>query len=163
VVAGVLAGGLLGCAPSRWMEGSVLVVPGKGYRIALPTDWERLDTEADVAVRHRTLGVVLMAHGTCEGKAPSRSLPVLARHLRFGLQDVQRLAAEPMTMAGHAALRSRFSARLDGAAVAVEAVTVLAQGCAYDLVAVAPVDRSEAATAAFERFVGGFGLGGGAR
>jgi hypothetical protein len=163
VVAGVLVGGLLGCAPSRWQAGSVLVVPDKGYRIALPADWERLDTEADVAVRHRTLGVVLMAHGTCEGNAPSRSLPVLARHLRFGLRGTQGLATEPMTVAGHAGLRSRFSARLDGVAVAVEAVTVLAQGCTYDLVAVAPAGRSEAATEAFEGFVAGFGLGGRAR
>lgn len=138
----------------------MFVIPDKGYRIELPAGWERIDTEADLAVRHPALGAALLAHGTCGGQVPSRPLLVLVRHLRFELKDVRDLAEEWVNVAGHAAVRSRFTARLDGVAVAVRAVTLRARGCAYDLAVVAPPERMERAAVAFERVVGSFGFQG---
>jgi hypothetical protein len=101
-----------------------------------------------------------MAHGTCEGKTPRRSLPVLARHLRFGLRDVRELDQAPVVLAGRPGVRSRFVARLDGVPVAVGAVTLDGGRCVYDLVVVAPPEGLAAVAADFERFAQSFELTG---
>jgi hypothetical protein len=134
------------------------VVPEKGYRVTPPAGWEVVGGDADVALRQPALAAGLMAHGTCEGRTARRSLPVLARHLRFGLRDVEGLDQAPVEVAGQPGLRSRFRARLDGVPVAVSAITLSARGCAYDLVLVAPPDGPPAAAAAFEAFAASFGL-----
>jgi len=99
-----------------------------------------------------------MVHGSCEGKTPQRTLPVLARHLRFGLREVEGLQETPAELDGQPGVRSRFAARLDGMLVAVTAVTVLVRGCVYDLVVVAPLGRLETVAADFERFAASFTL-----
>lgn len=159
VALGAAAGVLLGCAGSRPGDGSVLVA-GKGYRVAPPAGWTRLDSGADVAFHHPALGAGLMAHGTCEGRTAERSLPVLTRHLRFGLKDVQRPDETPVALDGQPGVRSRFTARLDATPVAVSAVTLLGPRCVYDLVLVAPPGRFDAAAPDFERFAASFRLTG---
>jgi hypothetical protein len=109
-------------------------------------------------VRQPALAAGLMAHATCEGRVPRRTLPVLARHLRFGLRDVTALDQAPVEMAGQRGLQSRFTARLDGVPVAVGAITLTARGCAYDLVVVAPPDGLPAVADAFAAFAASFGL-----
>ncbi len=156
--AGVIVASLAGCAGGpRITEGRAIVVASKGYRVVPPPGWEVADARADVALRHPALEAGLMAHGTCEGRAPRRTLPVLARHLRFGLRDVRDLEATAVEVAGQQGVRSRFTARLDGVPVAVTAVTLQGRGCVYDLVVVAPPERF-AAAAEFERFVASFAL-----
>jgi hypothetical protein len=148
-----------GCATGpRLSSGGVLAVPDKGYRVTVPAGWEVMPSEADVALRQADLQAGLMAHGTCERKLTRRPLPVLARHLRFGLRDVRDLDQAAVEVAGHPAVRSRFTARLDGVPVAVGAVTVEGPRCVYDLVVVAPPDRLGAAAEAFEQFAASFAL-----
>lgn len=151
-----VTGVLVACAVGR-PAGGAYVASGKGYRVVPPAGWERIESRADAAWRHPA-GAGLMAHGTCEGKAPRRPLAVLARHLRFGLRDVRLLAEQPVEVGGQHGVRVRFSARLDGAPVAVDAVTLVGRGCAYDLVVVAPADGLDGVAPEFEAFVGSFGL-----
>ena len=96
-----------------------------------------------------------MAHATCEGKPPVRPLPVLARHLRFGLRDVQDLVEAPVTLGGLPGATQRFRATLDGVPVAVRAVTLQGAGCVYDLVGVAPPDGTLGACPGFRALLGG--------
>jgi hypothetical protein len=159
-----VAGGVMlaGCAAGRGRaDGGAVVVRDKGYRVTVPAGWEPLPSiEADVALRQAAVGAGLMAHGTCEGKTPGRTLPVLVRHLRFGLRDVQSLDQTPVVLAGRPGVRSRFTARLDGMAVAVGAVTLDGGRCVYDLVVVAPPESLAAVTPDFERFAQSFELTG---
>ena len=157
--AGVILAGLAGCAAGpRITEDRVIVVASKGYRVVPPPGWEAVASRADVALRAPALEAGLMAHGTCEGRAPRRTLPVLARHLRFGLRDVRDLEETPVEVAGRPGVRSRFTARLDGVPVAVTAVTLQGPGCIYDLVVVAPPARLGSVAEAFERFAASFAL-----
>ncbi|MGH7266460.1 MAG: hypothetical protein ACREMB_16685 [Candidatus Rokuibacteriota bacterium] len=149
---------MAGCAAGARRVGDALVIAGKGYRVVPPKGWERIPSDADVAFHHPGLGAGLMAHGTCEGAAPRRTLPVLARHLRFGLRDVEGLEEARLEVAGRHGIRSRFTARLDGIPVAVGAVTVQARGCVYDLVVVTPPGRLAEAAPAFEAFADSFAL-----
>ncbi len=157
-VAGV-AGLVIGCAAGRpGTEGRPIVVSGKAYRVVPPPGWERIDTDADVALRQPATEAGLMAHGTCGGKVPQRTLPVLARHLRFGLREVQKVDEAPVEIAGLRGVRSRFTARLDGLPVGVGAVTLQGRGCVYDLVVVAPPERLPVVAEDFERFTASFQL-----
>ena len=142
----------------RLQEGSY-VVAGKGYRVGAPGGWTRIESEADLALRRADLSAGLMAHATCEGKPPARPLPVLVRHLRFGLRDVQDLVETPVMLDGLPGTAQRFRGTLDGVPVAVRAVTLRGAGCVYDLVGVAPPDRFTALVPDFERFSAGFAVG----
>ena len=153
---------LAGCAAARFEDGAYLV-PAKGYRVSPPPGWERIPSEADLALRQPALGAGLMAHATCEGRTPTRPLPILARHLRFGLTEVTDLHEDAAEVAGRAARRSRFRARLDGTPVAVEALTVAGPRCVYDLVVVASAAGLARATPDFERFAASFALAAGQR
>jgi hypothetical protein len=150
----------LSCATPGGPGGTDVVVRAKGYRVRPPAGWERLASKADVALRHATLRAGLMAHGSCEGAAPRRTPETLARHLRFGLREVDDLEQAPVTVAGASGVRSRFRARLDGVPVAVRALTLRARGCVYDLVVVAPPGALARAEPDFDRFVESFALTG---
>lgn len=151
-------GVLVGCAAGARRDGDAYVVRSKGYRVVPPAGWKRLDSAADLAFRQPDHAAGLMAHGTCEGKTPGRPLAVLVRHLRFGLRDVTGVDEAPVELAGYRGVRSRFTAMLDGMAVAAGAVTLQGPRCVYDLVVVAPAGRLDAVTDAFERFVQSFSL-----
>jgi hypothetical protein len=154
--------GLVGCGGVRLQDGSY-VVARKGYRVGAPEGWTQIESEADLALRRADAAAGLMAHATCEGKPPARPLPVLVRHLRFGLRDVQELVEMPVTLGGLPGTAQRFRATLDGVPVAVRAVTLRGAGCVYDLVGVAPPDGLAALAPDFERFSGGFALTGASR
>jgi hypothetical protein len=153
----MLLGLAAGCAGVRVADGSY-VVPAKGYRVGAPPGWTRLPGEADLTLGRDELRAGLMAHATCEGKPPTRPLPVLARHLRFGLREIQDLVEFPTEVGGLPGQASRFQATLDGIPVAVRAVTLTGAGCVYDLLGVAPPETMPAVARDFDRFVAGFGL-----
>jgi hypothetical protein len=159
MIAALLAG-LAGCGGVRLQDGGY-VVSRKGYRVGAPEGWTRIEGEADLALRRANPAAGLMAHATCEGKPPVRPLPVLTRHLRFGLRDVQDLTESPVTLGGLPGTAQRFRATLDGVPVAVRAVTLRGTGCVYDLVGVAAPEGLAALAPDFERFTGSFALTGG--
>ena len=155
-MAGLLVG-LVGCGGVRLVVGGY-VVSRKGYRVGAPAGWARIESQADLALGRADRSAGLMAHATCEGKPPGRPLPVLARHLRFGLRDVRDLVESPVSLGGLPGTAQRFRATLDGMPVAVRAVTLRGLGCVYDLVGVAAPDELAALAPEFERFSAGFAV-----
>lgn len=160
-VAAVLAV-LAGCAGVR-LEDGTYVVRRNGYRVGAPAGWTRVASEADLALRRSDLGAGLLAHATCEGRTPTRPLPVLVRHLRFGLRNVRELHETPVTVGGLRGSATRFRATLDDVAVVVAAVTLAGGGCVYDLLGVATPEGFEAMARDFARFTEGFAVIGGSR
>ncbi len=154
-----LLAGVAGCGGVHLEEGS-FVVRDKGYRVGAPAGWTPIKSDADLVLRRAAPGAGLMAHATCTGKPPTRPLPVLVRHLRFGLRDVSDLAEAPVTLGGLPGTAHRFRATLDGVPVAVRAVTLRGPGCVYDLVGVAPPEGIAALAPDFERFTAGFAVSG---
>jgi hypothetical protein len=143
-------------------EGSY-VISRKGYRVGAPDGWTRIDGEADLALRRADPPAGLMAHATCDGKPAGRPLPILARHLRFGLREVQDLLESPTLLDGLPGTAQRFRATLDGVPVGVRALTLRGAACVYDLVGVAAPDGLDALAPDFDRFVAGFAVDGGPR
>lgn len=148
--------GVSACAGGR-IEGGVFYSP-KGYRVTLPpAPWRAsLDSRADLVLTRAESGGGILAHATCEGSPPRRSLPVLARHLTFGLEARKSLEREEITVAGRSAIRVLLEGRLDGTSVVVEAFVLKGQECVYDLIYAAPPAEFAAGREAFRRFVESF-------
>jgi hypothetical protein len=157
-VLGLAAAVLTACAAGARLEDGAFVVPDKGYRVTGPAGWDRIESEADLALRARSGEAGLLAHATCDGAPPRRPLAILSRHLRFGLRDVQVIDEGPVELAGRSAQQTRFSARLDAVSVIVWAVMLRAGPCVYDLALVAAPSRAAAVEADFARFRESFQL-----
>ncbi|MFQ5520628.1 MAG: hypothetical protein ACE5FK_04460 [Candidatus Methylomirabilia bacterium] len=126
------------CSASR-IESGVFYSP-KGYEVRLPAGaWRvKTDDQADLELRDAASGAGILVHATCGGNPPRRSLPVLARHLSFGLEHRRLLEEAEVTVAGHPAVRVLLEGQLDGDLVKVEAYVLKGERCVYDLVYVAP-------------------------
>ena len=116
---------------------------GKGY-------------EADLVLEAGERHSVIATHAICGGALPNRALPVLARHLRFGVRDITLVEQKDVTLGGRAALRTRFRGTLDGKSVEIEHYVTKARECVHDLIYVAPPDNFRDGQEEFGRFVGSF-------
>lgn len=147
---------LAGCSADRIERG--VFHSSKGYRVSLPTQGWVVERrrEADLELRRANPPGGMLADATCEGKPPQRSLPLLARHLLFGLEDRVLLENDPVLVDGRPAMRTLGRGRLDGTEVAVEAVVLKDGRCVYDFLYVAPVAAFEAGRGEFRAFVESF-------
>ncbi len=75
------------------------------------------------------------------------------RYLVFGLTQRSEVRTEPVTVRGRSGARSTLRGQLDGAEVAVDAVSLKDGSCVYDFLYVAPLDGFEAGRADFQAFV----------
>ncbi len=123
--------------------------PAQGWEVAA-------GGRGDLEVRRPGSRAGILLNATCEGKAPMRSLAVLARHLTFGIQGREVIEQGALTVAGHDALRVLLRGRLDGAPIQVEAYVVKGERCVYDLVYVAPPAEFAARAEEFRALVGSF-------
>jgi hypothetical protein len=159
----LIAGGVLlllvgaACAGSR-IEGGVFY-SAKGYRVALPAGpgWQvAADGRADLELRRAAPRAGILVNATCEGRAPTRPLAILARHLTFGIQDKEVREQSELTVAGHPAIKLLLTGRLDGVPVEVEAYVVKGERCVYDFAYVAPPGEFGGGQADFETLLSTF-------
>lgn len=149
----VLLLGLAGCAGG--LANGLFQKPGVSYRVATPDPktWQPVAfSDNDLAWAARGSGHVLAMNAVCEGHGDA-PLDVLTRHLLFGFSDRERLTAETEPLDGREALRSTWSARLDGVPVELELVVLKKNGCVHDFVYVSPVGRRGQNQAAFDALV----------
>ncbi len=148
--------GVSACSGGR-IEGGVFYSP-KGYRVNLPNGpWQAsIRDRADLVLTRVGFQAGILVHATCEGKPPARPLPVLARHLTFGLEGRKPLEREEVTLAGRPGIRMLLEGLLDGMPVTVEAFVLKDQKCVYDLLYTAPPADFAVGRGEFREFVGSF-------
>ena len=152
-------GGLLtGCAAAsgRVVDG-VYVDAAKGFRVDLPRSGWRVASSpgADLALRHTGTDASMAVSASCpeQERGP---LPAVARHVFFGLRQVEWLRQEPVMLDGVAGLETVVRGRGEGAPVQVRSVVIRQKGCLYDLLFVAPPETFEARGADFDAFLAGW-------
>jgi len=147
---------LAGCGASRIGQGTFY--SDKGYRVTLPADGWRVEPggDADLALRRDTPPGGMLADATCAGKPLEYPLPILVRHLTFGL--TKRVTTERTTeiLGGQPAEHTVVRGTVDGMDVAVEAVVVKSARCVHDFLYVAPAAAFEAGRPDFRAFVESF-------
>lgn len=160
---------LLGCFGGVKKTGKVTgyqpgkVLTKKGfYQVGeLPSDWERiLKGNAMIAFRNAANGSSIATDAFCDQAYDDSSLNMLTRHLFAGLQELKVLKEEPFDMDGRGALRTLFSASLDGVPVKVDAVVIKKNWCLFDFYLVSSPQKYEQAVGAFETFYRGFAYSG---
>ena len=87
------------------------------------------------------------------GRPEPGILPAVARHLFFGLKQVEIASREVVQLADAPGLRTHLRAHLDDQPVEVDAVTIRMHGCLYDFLLVAPPAHFAEAGGDFERFL----------
>jgi len=142
-----------GCA-STGVEGGVFYSK-KGYQVSLPAaGWQvTRDSRADLELRRQSPPGGMLADATCDERVSARPAERLVRYLTFGLKHREEVRTEPVTVGGRAGARSVLRGTLDGAEVAVDAVSLKGDGCVYDFLYVAPVDAFEAGRGDFQALV----------
>jgi len=150
--------GLVGCSASRIENG--VFYSNKGYHVALPlAGWQVVtNREADLVLEAPSRHAVMAAHASCGGVLPTRDLPILARHFRFGVKEIELLERKLVALAGHSGLRSRFLGTLDTARVEIEHYVLKAGQCVYDLTYSAPPEEFSKGQEEFSSFVESFAL-----
>ncbi len=144
---------LPGCAPVVVPDGQ-LASP-KGYRVQAPSaDWRpEGGVRADLSLRRDAPPGGMIVDATCGGPELERPLPLVLRHLTFGLADRHTIERAEESVAGLPAARTVLRGTSDGTPVAVEAVVVRGPRCVYDFLYVAPASAFEAGRGDFRRLV----------
>jgi hypothetical protein len=147
---------LTGCSASR-IEQGVFYSP-KGYHVTLPGDgWAVMPGgAAELELQRKNPAGGILADATCDGKTAGRPLPVLTRHLTFGLGHRETVESVQNDAGGRQADRTVVRGTVDGKDVMVEAVVLKDERCVYDFVYVAPANDFEAGRGDFHAFVESF-------
>jgi hypothetical protein len=148
---------LAGCRRQVSFEDSVFSKPDVDYRVGeLPEHWQRVYLkDNDLAFSEVDTGRALSINSTCEGH-DDPPLPVLTRHLLMGFTERQEQSQQLISMDGREALRSRYTAKLDGVPVELELVVLKKDGCVFDFTYVAPPGQAELRMADFDALLAGF-------
>ena len=80
----------------------------------------------------------------------------MTQHLLMGFTDRHLIKQEAEMLDGREALRSHYTARIDGVPVELLLVVMKKNGCIYDFTYVSPVGRFEEKLPDFERLLEGF-------
>jgi len=139
-------------------EDLTLTKPDVRYRIGeLPEGWHRIfleDNDLAFAEDGQT-GRAIAVNATCEGH-DDPPLPVLTRHLLMGFTEREEQAQALVGLDGREALRSHYTAKLDGVPVELELVVLKKDGCVFDFSYVAPLGQARERMADFNTLLAGF-------
>jgi len=138
VVVGALAAGCASGAIGHVDDGTF--TSSKGYRVGIPHDTWQVERggKADLELKRASPPGGMLIDATCEAARLEQPLPVLARHLTFGLTERQTLENDTWTVSGRPAAHLVVQGERAGAPVKVEAVVLKGQRCIHDFLYVAP-------------------------
>jgi hypothetical protein len=150
---------LAGCSTAAGRIENGVFHSTKGYQVRLPGDGWRVqpDGQADLALKRDAPAGGMLTNATCEGKPLKDSLPLLIRHLTFGLKDRVIVEQNKQTLNGQPAEHTVLNGTLDGIKIAVEAVVLKTPRCIHDFLYVAPASQFEHGRGEFKSFVESFG------
>jgi hypothetical protein len=151
--------GAAACTSDRIERG--MFHSAKGYRVALPAaGWQPVAAaDADLELRRADPPGGMAVSATCEPGGPRRELPLLARHLTFGLAGRRVVERAPARIGGEAAERRVLRGHLDGVEVMVEAQVTRDDRCVYDFLYVTLPEHFEAGRGDFQAVVDSFAIG----
>jgi hypothetical protein len=157
VALGVVLAVASGCSSAARIERGVFH-SSKGYTVRLPSgDWRvQPRGDADLELERQTPPGAMLADATCGGPELGRPLPVLARHLTFGLAPRATVESGQVTIGGRTASDRVIQGVLDHREVTVEAVVWKDERCIHDFLYVAPAADFDAGRADFRTFVESF-------
>lgn len=153
---GLIAGA---CASTGAFDNGVYKAPNTTYEVGpVGPGWERLsvDDQNDLAWHNSTKEAVMHVDSKCD---PSLDIPLTAlrAHLMIGFTDRDVVSEETVPMDGREALRTHFTAKLDGVPREIVMQILKKNYCVYDFALITPPGPAfEDALGDFDTFVDGF-------
>ncbi len=156
-----LLGGLIatGCATTGTLQNGIYKGAETSYSIGpVGPDWRRVSVsrQNDLAWHNSSKTAVMHVDSRCD---PSLDIPLTAlrAHLMIGFTKREVLSEETIPMDGREALRTHFTANLDGVPREVLMQILKKDACVYDFALIAPPGLPfESALGDFDAFVNGF-------
>lgn len=154
IAAGVLAL-LAGCTTASSRIENDTFYSAKGYSVVLPGPGWRVTPggAADLELTRDSPPGGMLADATCEGAPRERPLPVLVRHLTFGLTSRATIESDEHPRGGRPAAHRVVHGEVDGTPMGIEAIVVKGERCVHDFLYVAPLPAFDAGRPAFAAFV----------
>ncbi|MEM7135557.1 MAG: hypothetical protein AAF500_03210 [Myxococcota bacterium] len=148
-----------GCATTGTLENSVYKSPETTYQVGpRGPGWTRLavNDQNDLAFHNAAKEAVMHVDSRCD---PSLDIPLTAlrAHLMIGFTDRDVISEQTVPMDGREALRTHFTAKLDGVEREIVMQILKKDGCVYDFALITPPGPAfEDAVDDFDGFVDGF-------
>lgn len=147
------------CATTGTLENRVYKSPETTYEIGpLGPGWERLSVndQNDLAFHNPDKEAVMHVDSLCD---PSLDIPLTAlrAHQMIGFTERDVISEQTVPMDGREALRTHFTAKLDGVPREIVMQILKKDGCVYDFALITPTGPPfEDAVGDFDAFVDGF-------
>jgi hypothetical protein len=150
----------VGCATTGTLQNGVFHGERTSYRIGpVSSDWTAVtvDRQNDLAWHNEAKGAVMQVDSKC---ASDLDIPLkaLRNHLMIGYTDRKVIQEEVVPMDGREALRTHFTAALDGVPREMLLQILKKDGCVYDFSMITPdATTFGEALPDFDRLIAGFG------
>jgi len=149
----------MGCATTGTLQDGVYHGERTSYRIGpVSSDWTpvTVDRQNDLAWHNQSKGAVMHVDSNC-GSGFDIPLKALRNHLMIGFTEREIVDEELVPMDGREALRTRFTAKLDGVPRDMILQILKKDGCVYDFGMITPIGSSfDEALPDFDRMMTGF-------
>ena len=148
-----------GCATTGTLQNSVYRGTETSYHIGpVGPDWQRVSVnrQNDLAWHNSSKGALMHVDSRCD---PSLDIPLTAlrAHLMIGFTKREVVSEETIPMDDREALRTHFTANLDGVPRELLMQILKKDDCVYDFALIAPPGAPfEEALGDFDAFVDGF-------
>ncbi len=148
-----------GCATTGKLQNGVYTGAEASYRIgAVSPGWQRVSVSGqnDLAWHNSSKEAVMHVDSRCD---PSLDIPLTAlrAHLMIGFTKRDVISEETIPMDGREALRTHFTANLDGVPREILMQILKKDDCVYDFALITPPGSPfEEALGDFDSFVDGF-------
>ena len=146
----------VGCGPTPFRG----VYRGEGFAFRAPhppATWEPIDvSHAALAFRDTASAATIAVNVRCGADGEDVPLRALTQHLFLHFTDRDVLVEEIVPFDEREAMHGVLVAKLDGVPKKFDVWVMKKDGCVYDLLYMAPLERYEHGVLEFRRFVHGF-------
>lgn len=149
----------VGCATTGTLQNGLYRGEETSYRIgAVGEGWTAVtvDRQNDLAWHNESKGAVIHVDSDCD---PSLDIPLTAlrSHLMIGFTEREMVEELLVAMDGREALRTSFTAKLDGVPRQILLQILKKDGCVYDFGLITPLGETfDEALPDFDRMLAGF-------
>jgi len=138
---------------STTFEGNVFHGQNVAFRVGdVPGDWRRVNVDDTALAFRDARGSSILVSGRCDLKVDDVPLIALTNQLVIGTTERELVKEETLPFDRREARHTVMKAKLDGVPLVWDAYVMKKNGCVYDMVYVAPPDRFDEGSAAFEKF-----------
>jgi hypothetical protein len=138
-------------------EGGVFHGQNATFQVGdVPGDWHRVNVDDSALAFRDARGSSILVSGRCDLKVDDVPLLALTNQLIMGTTERDLVKEETMAFDRREARHTVMKAKLDGVPLVWDVYVMKKNGCVYDMVYVAPPDRFEEGSGAFEKFAASF-------